>query len=52
MNLEIRPGSPLPLGATFDGAGVNFSVFSEAAERIDLCLFDAEGAYCQDNEIS
>lgn len=37
------PGSPFPLGATFDGAGTNFSVFSEAADSIELCLFDEEG---------
>jgi glycogen operon protein len=37
-----RPGSPLP-GATYDGAGTNFGVFSEIAERVELCLFD-EGA--------
>ena len=43
MNGEIKPGNPLPLGATFDGTGVNFSVFSETAERIDLCLFDGDG---------
>jgi len=34
-------GSPAPLGATHDGAGVNFAVFSSIAERIELCLFDA-----------
>ena len=39
------PGRPYPLGATWDGAGVNFSLFSEGAERVELCLFDAaEGA--------
>jgi isoamylase len=41
--MEIWPGQPYPLGATFDGAGTNFSLFSEAAERVELCLFDAEG---------
>ncbi len=34
------PGSPYPLGATFDGAGTNFALFSEVAERVELCLFD------------
>ena len=29
-----------PLGATYDGAGVNFALFSQAAERVQLCLFD------------
>ena len=32
--LEIWPGAPFPLGATFDGVGANFSVFSEVAERV------------------
>jgi len=41
MNLKIRPGSPYPLGATWDGAGVNFSLFSEHATQVDLCLFDS-----------
>ena len=42
--IEIWPGQPEPLGATYDGFGVNFSVFSEVAERIELCLFDEAGA--------
>jgi isoamylase len=33
-------GQPAPLGATFDGAGTNFAIFSSTAERVDLCLFD------------
>jgi isoamylase len=41
--MPIWPGRPSPLGATFDGVGVNFSVFSEAAERVELCCFDANG---------
>jgi glycogen operon protein len=36
--MEIWPGKPYPLGATYDGAGVNFAVFSEVAERVELCL--------------
>jgi isoamylase len=40
---RIWPGRPYPLGATFDGVGTNFSVFSEPAERVELCLFDDEG---------
>lgn len=36
--MKMLPGKPFPLGATFDGAGVNFSVFSETAQRIELCL--------------
>jgi len=38
------PGKPYPLGATWDGVGTNFSLFSEIAERVELCLFDAAGA--------
>ncbi|HEY6844333.1 MAG TPA: hypothetical protein VI391_09205, partial [Thermoanaerobaculia bacterium] len=41
--MKVWPGNPYPLGATYDGAGTNFSVFSEAAERIELCLFDESG---------
>jgi isoamylase len=41
---EIWPGKAYPLGATYDGSGTNFAVFSEAAERVELCLFDADGA--------
>ncbi|HEU5474982.1 MAG TPA: glycogen debranching protein GlgX [Actinophytocola sp.] len=37
------PGSPYPLGATYDGAGTNFALFSEVAEHVDLCLFDSDG---------
>ncbi|GGM49707.1 glycogen operon protein GlgX homolog [Longimycelium tulufanense] len=37
------PGSPYPLGATYDGAGTNFALFSEVAERVELCLFDEDG---------
>jgi glycogen operon protein len=39
---KLRPGEPLPLGAIWDGRGTNFSVFSEAAEGVELCLFDDE----------
>ncbi|MFZ5468837.1 MAG: glycogen debranching protein GlgX [Myxococcota bacterium] len=39
--LEVWPGVPYPLGATFDGRGVNFAVFSSRAEGIDVCLYDA-----------
>jgi glycogen operon protein len=40
MALRLLPGSPLPLGATWDGGGVNFAVWSEHATGVDLCLFD------------
>ncbi len=39
----VWPGKPYPLGATWDGEGVNFAVFSEHAENIELCLFDESG---------
>ena len=42
--MRMWPGRPAPLGATYDGAGTNFSVFSEVADGIDLCLFDDDGA--------
>ena len=41
--VSIRPGEPFPLGATWDGRGTNFAVFSEIAEAVDLCLFDDAG---------
>ena len=40
--MQIWPGKPYPLGATFDGTGTNFSLFSEVAERVELCLLDDE----------
>ncbi|MGH9039714.1 MAG: glycogen debranching protein GlgX [Acidimicrobiia bacterium] len=42
--MKVWPGQPYPLGATYDGAGTNFSLFSEVAERVDLCLFDDDGS--------
>jgi glycogen operon protein len=41
--VEVWPGKAYPLGATYDGFGTNFALFSEAAERVELCLFDADG---------
>ncbi len=41
--MRIWPGHPYPLGATYDGVGTNFSLFSEAAERVELCLFGPDG---------
>jgi isoamylase len=41
--LHIWPGAAYPLGATWDGWGTNFALFSEAAERVELCLFDEAG---------
>jgi isoamylase len=42
--METWPGKPYPLGATYDGAGTNFAVFSEVAEAVDLYLIDSRGA--------
>lgn len=42
--MRVWPGRPNPLGATWDGKGVNFAVFSEHATRVELCLFDSVGA--------
>lgn len=39
--MRVWPGKPYPLGATWDGRGVNFSLYSENADKIELCLFDA-----------
>jgi glycogen operon protein len=43
MNHSVSPGDPFPLGATFDGLGTNFAVFSQAAEAVELCLFGDDG---------
>ena len=42
--MEAWPGQPFPLGATYDGAGTNFSLFSEVADRVELCLYGDGGA--------
>ena len=41
--MRVWPGTPYPLGATWDGWGTNFALFSEVADRVELCLFDAGG---------
>ncbi len=46
MKLDVWPGKPYPLGATWDGEGVNFAIFSENATEVELCLFTG-----QDHEI-
>ena len=38
--MQVWPGKPYPLGATYDGRGTNFALFSAVAERVELCLFD------------
>jgi len=42
--MELWPGRSYPLGATYDGAGVNFAMFSEVAELVEVCLIDGTGA--------
>jgi isoamylase len=42
---RVWPGDPYPLGATWDGAGVNFALFSENAKAVELCLFDPGGQH-------
>jgi isoamylase len=41
--MEVWPGSAYPLGATYNGTGTNFALFSERAEKVELCLFDDDG---------
>src|ERR1041384_3942987 len=42
--MRVWPGRPYPLGATWEGAGVNFALFSEHATKVELCLFDSVDA--------
>ncbi len=44
MEMRVWPGSPYPLGATWDGSGVNFALYSENATKVELCLFDSADA--------
>src|SRR6266852_95965 len=41
--MRVEAGTPHPLGATWDGRGTNFALFSEHAEKVELCLFDRQG---------
>ncbi len=41
---RVWPGHPYPLGATWDGSGVNFAIYSENAAKVELCLFDGADA--------
>src|SRR3954447_2958966 len=43
VSMQIWPGRPYPLGATYDGAGVNFALFSEVADKVELCLIADDG---------
>jgi glycogen operon protein len=51
-NQEVWPGHPYPLGATWDGEGVNFALFSEHATKVELCLFDAPDATHESRRIA
>ena len=42
--MRVWPGTAYPLGSVWDGSGTNFAIFSEVAELVELCLFDADGA--------
>ena len=44
LSVEVLPGEALPPGASWDGEGTNFSLFSEHADGVELCLFDDDGA--------
>ena len=39
--MQVWPGKAYPLGSSYDGSGTNFALFSEVAERVELCLFDS-----------
>lgn len=43
MQSRVQEGRPYPLGAYWDGSGVNFAIFSAHATKVELCLFDADG---------
>jgi len=43
QKMAVWPGNPYPLGATWNGEGVNFALFSECAEKVELCIFDQKG---------
>jgi isoamylase len=49
--VEVWPGTPYPLGATFDGSGTNFALFSEVADRVELCLIHGEGSEITEERI-
>lgn len=49
--MRVWPGRPYPLGATWDGSGVNFAVFSEYATKVELCLFDSANSKVESKRI-
>ena len=50
--MRVWPGRPYPLGATWDGSGVNFAVFSEFANKVELCLFDSADSAVESRRIA
>src|SRR6185437_1475074 len=50
-SIKVRTGAPYPLGAIWDGAGVNFALFSEHAAKVELCLFDSAGDHKESQRI-
>jgi glycogen operon protein len=51
MKLRVWPGRPYPLGATWDGSGTNFALYSENAEAVELCLFDSADSELESQRI-
>jgi len=52
MTTKILPGRPYPLGAAWDGEGTNFAIYSENAEKVELCLFDEPASKTEREHIS
>ena len=52
MTTKILPGKPYPLGASWDGEGTNFAIYSEKAEKVELCLFDEPASKTEREHIS
>lgn len=52
MEYSIYPGKPYPLGATWDGEGVNFSLYAENATKVQVCLFDSDAADAHEEKIT
>jgi isoamylase len=50
--MRVWPGTPYPLGATWDGSGVNFALFSENATKVELCLFDSPESSAESQRIT
>jgi len=51
LSMRTRPGRPYPLGATWDGGGVNFALFSAAAEKVEICFFDSADSNAESRRI-